>query len=183
MSAAGSNPASSATAPHPSSRQPATVAWKVVTVADGAGTSSYRIDTAVVLRAVGALFVLVGLAWVVVVLTAGSSVLHALAAVTVVLAVLSVWATIRPPRVLTLSDAGFRVRLVRGARTTAASWREVESVSSGPVRGTSAVVLTLSGGRSTVIPVFLLGRRNVEAQRDIHQRLNDAYGYRHLDAP
>jgi hypothetical protein len=153
-------------------------------VADGPGTSSYRLDTAVVLRAVGALFVLVGLAWVAAVLMAGgSSVLLALAAVTVVLAALSVWATIRPPRVLTLSDAGFRVRLVRGARTTAAGWREVQSVSSGPVQGTSAVVLTLSGGRSTVIPVFLLGRRNVEAQREIHQRLNDAYGYRHLDAP
>jgi hypothetical protein len=152
-------------------------------VADGSGTTSYRLDPAVVLRAVGALFVLVGLAWVVVVLTSGgSSVLLGLAAVTVVLAALSVWATIRPPRVLTLSDTGFQVRLVRGARTTAAGWREVESVSSGPVRGTSAVVLTLSGGRSTVIPVFLLGRRNVEAQRDIHQRLNDAYGYRHLDA-
>jgi hypothetical protein len=153
-------------------------------VAEARGTTSYRLDTAVVLRVVGALFVLVGLAWVVAVLTArGSSLIVALAAVTVALAGLSVLATIRPPRVLTLSDTGFRVFLVRGAGTTAAGWREVESVSSGPVRGTSAVVLTLSGGRSTVIPVFLLGRRNVEAQRDIHDHLNDAYGYRHLDAP
>ena len=76
--------------------------------------------------------------------------------------------------------AGMRTTVAAG--TTTAEWDDVESVDSGVVRGTPAIVLALTGGRSTVVPLSLLGRRNVEAQRDIHKRLNDAYGYRHLDS-
>ncbi|MDX6318078.1 MAG: hypothetical protein QOD35_1478 [Nocardioidaceae bacterium] len=150
---------------------------------DGRGPTSYRLDPAVLLRVAGSLLVVLGLACVVVVVTVGSSpLLLVLAALTVLLVVVGAVATLRPPRILTLSDRGFRVSLVRGAGTTSASWDDVESVDSGVVRGTPAIVLALTGGRSTVVPLSLLGRRNVDAQRDIHNRLNDAYGYRHLDS-
>jgi hypothetical protein len=152
-------------------------------VPDGRGPTSYRLDPAVLLRVAGSLLVVLGLACVVVVVTVGSSpLLLVLAALTVLLVVVGAVATLRPPRILTLSDRGFRVSLVRGAGTTSASWDDVESVDSGVVRGTPAIVLALTEGRSTVVPLSLLGRRNVEAQRDIHNRLNDAYGYRHLDS-
>jgi hypothetical protein len=150
-------------------------------VSDGRGTTSYRIDAAVVVRVVGSLFVVVGLAWVLVILTAGrSAALVAVAVVTVVLAAGAVWASIRPPRVLTLSEDGFRVSFVRGAGSKTGTWDEVEAVDAGLAGRSPSIVLTLTSGRSTVIPVSLLGRRNVEAQRDMHDRLNDAYGYRHL---
>jgi hypothetical protein len=152
-------------------------------VSDERGTTTYRVDAAVVIRVVGPLFVLVGLAWVLVVLTAGrSAALLVVALVTIALAAAAALASIRPPRVLILTDAGFRVSLVRGAGTKAGSWDEVESADSGMAGRSSSIVLTLTSGRSTVIPIYLLGRRNVEAQRDIHDRLNTAYGYRHLDA-
>ena len=150
---------------------------------DGREPTTYRLDAAVVLRVVGSLFVVLGLACLVAAVTVGSSPLVlVLALLTVLLVVVGAVATLRPPRILTLSDRGFRVSLVRGAGTTSAEWEDVESVESGVVRGTPAIVLALTGGRSTVVPLSLLGRRNVEAQRDIHQRLNDAYGYRHLDS-
>jgi hypothetical protein len=158
-------------------------------VSEERGTTTYRVDAAVVVRLVGALFVLVGLVWVavvlwvVVVLTAGrSAALVVVALVTVTLAGAAVLALMRPPRVLILTDTGFRVSLVRGAGTKAGSWDEVESADSGMAGRSSSIVLTLTSGRSTVIPIYLLGRRNVEAQREIHDRLNTAYGYRHLDA-
>ncbi|MDX6366792.1 MAG: hypothetical protein QOK30_1868 [Nocardioidaceae bacterium] len=150
---------------------------------DGRGPSTYHLDAAVVLRVAGSLLVVLGLACLVVALTVGSSpLLLVLAALTVLLVMAGAVATLRPPRILTLSDRGFQVSLVRGAGTTSGQWDDVESVDSGVVRGTAAIVLALSGGRSTVVPLSLLGRRNVEAQRDIHNRLNDAYGYRHLDS-
>jgi hypothetical protein len=150
---------------------------------DGRAPTTYRLDPAVVLRVAGSLLVVLGVACLVVALAVGTSpLLLVLAALTVVLVVVGAVTAARPPRVLTLSDRGFRVSLVRGAGTNAAHWDDVESVDSGVVRGTPAIVLALTGGRSTVVPLSLLGRRNVEAQRDIHDRLNDAYGYRHLDS-
>jgi hypothetical protein len=153
-------------------------------VADARGTTTYRLDGAVVMRVAGSLFVVVGIAWALIALTAGKTpLLFAVAALTVVVAGLSLVAAIRPPRILTLSDTGFQVSLVRGAGTAAANWDEVEAVDSRLAAGTASIVLTLTEDRSTAIPLALLGRRRVEAQREIHDRLNDAYGYRHLDAP
>jgi hypothetical protein len=150
-------------------------------MSDGRGITTYRVDAAVVVRVVGSLFVVVGLAWVLVVLTTGrSAALVAVAVVTVFLAAGAVWASIRPPRVLTLSETGFRVSSVRGAGAKTGTWDEVESVETGLAGRSPSIVISLSAGRSTIIPVSLLGRRNVEAQRDMHDRLNDAYGYRHL---
>jgi hypothetical protein len=151
-----------------------------------AGTTratTYRLDKAVVLRVLGPLLILIGALWLVVVLVdAGSTVVGVVAGLTVVIVAVAAVAFVRPPRVLELSETGFRVWLVRGTGTSAASWSDVTSVDTHVAQGTRSIVVDLSGGRSTVIPVSLLGRRNPEARREIHDRLNTANGYRHLDA-
>ena len=144
----------------------------------------YRLDAAVMVRVLGPLFVATGVAWVAVTLTGFASwIVLVMATVTLVLVVASVVAVVRPPRVMTLSDTGFHVFLVRGAGATAGTWMEVDSVETTAARGVPSIVMLLSGGRSTVIPLSLLGRRAIEAQREIHDRLNAAHGYRHLDSP
>ncbi len=152
-------------------------------MATTSGSTTYRLEPAMVWRAIGPAFVVIGLAWVLVsLLDGGSPVRITLASVTFALVVAGVVAVLRPPRVLTLSPGGFRVSLLRGAGTASGDWVEVDSVDTTVARGGPSIVMTLSGGRFTVVPLSVLGRRNAEAQREIHDRLNDAYGYRHLDA-
>ncbi len=144
----------------------------------------YRLDAAVMVRVLGPLFVATGVAWVAVTLAGFASwIVVVMAIVTLVLVVASVLAVVRPPRVMTLSETGFHIFLVRGAGTTASTWLEVDSVETTTARRVPSIVMKLSGGRSTVIPLSLLGRRAVGAQREIHDRLNTAHGYRHLDSP
>ncbi len=147
------------------------------------GTTTYRIDQSVVLRAVGPILVLIGLLWALAaVLGTGTPVRVVLGLVTTGFIGAAVVAVVRPPRLLALSGAGFRVSLIRGSGTPAADWSEVESVDTRDDRGGRSVVIDLSDGRFTVVPVSLLGRRSQESRREIHDRLNAAFGYRHLDA-
>ena len=92
-----------------------------------------------------------------------------------------------PPVLLELSVDGYRMRNVRGGGVQAASWSEVESVAGGAGGGGSArrgdgpvVLVTLSGDRTTTIPVGLLGPLAIVAEREMHTRLNSAFGYRRL---
>ncbi len=148
------------------------------------GPTTYRLDPAVVLRAAGPVFVVVGVCWVLLALAGGGTALRALVALlTLALLVAAVVALIRPPRVLTLSADGFRVSMVRGVGAASADWSEVDSVDIRVARGSPSIVVALTGGRSSVVPLSLLGRRGLEALREIHDRLNQAHGYRHLDAP
>jgi hypothetical protein len=94
----------------------------------------------------------------------------------VVLARLVVW----PPAVLVLTADGYRVRHLRGAGARAASWREVEGVQTRTTSDGPAIVVELADGRTSVVPLALLGPRAGEAQREIHERLNTAFGYRRL---
>ena len=145
------------------------------------GTRAYRLDRAVVLRVVGPLFVLVGVAWMF--LTAvggGAAPAVVMAVLTLALALGSAVALYRPPIVVALTEGGYRVSLVRGAGVSAASWSDVEYVDTNVAGGAPSIIITLHGGRTTVIPLSLLGRHHVDTQRDIHNRLNTAFGYRHL---
>lgn len=145
------------------------------------GTRAYRLDRAVVLRVVGPFFVLVGVAWML--LTAvggGATPALVLAVLTLAVALGGAVALYRPPVVVALSEDGYRVSLIRGAGVSAASWSDVDSVDTNLAGGAPSIVITLHGSRTTVIPLSLLGRHHVDAQRDIHNRLNTAFGYRHL---
>ena len=79
-----------------------------------------------------------------------------------------------------LESHGYRVRNVRGRGVAEASWSEVETVTGGPGTEGAVMQITLRGGRSSVVPLVLLGPQAVVAEREIHERLNAAFGYRRL---
>jgi hypothetical protein len=147
--------------------------------------SDYRLAPALGARFVGGL--LVGLAVVLVLVTllvalldlpiavllaiAGAGALGALLAGHVV--------TLRVP-VVHLDPEGYRVRLVRGAGVTAASWREVTEAVTATPGGAPVVVLRLTGGRSTTIPVRALAADREDFVRDLREHLQRGQGLRPL---
>ena len=141
--------------------------------------SAYRLSIVHVIRMVAPFEVLVGLAWIV---TALLGLPHGwtlvLVGLTVALALAGAYLFIRPPTVLTLTEAGYRVGFARDTGRRKASGREVESVGTADAAAVAVLVFTLADGGQSAIPVSLLGARNSEAQREVHERLNRAYGYR-----
>jgi hypothetical protein len=85
-----------------------------------------------------------------------------------------------PPLLLEVSSHGYRLVNVRGGGVPSAGWAEVESVATGRQDSSFVMQVTLSGGRSTSVPVSLLGAQSVAAEREMHSRLNAAFGYRRL---
>jgi hypothetical protein len=85
-----------------------------------------------------------------------------------------------PPLLLEVSSHGYRLANVRGGGVPSASWSEVESVATGRADNGLVMYVTLNDGRSTSVPVSLLGARSVAAEREMHSRLNSAFGYRRL---
>ncbi len=127
--------------------------------------------TAVVLAVLWVLAALVGFAW-------WSLVLVGVGAVVMVGCLLRF--VLVPPLLLEVSAHGYRLRNVRGAGVTRAAWSEVDSVAGGAGVEGAVMLVTLTDGRSTTVPLVLLGHRAVEAERDMHRRLNSAFGYRRL---
>ena len=150
-------------------------------------TSEYRPAPGLLLRAFG---VLVGAAGVVLVLVAlavallgwpsgvltGAVVVGAITVVVLALAGLVVRRTV----VVRLDDAGYRLRLLRGAGTKQARWRDVEDLVTAEVRGTRAVVVRLRDGTTTTVPVAVLDSGAERFVEDVRARLDRAHGYRRL---
>lgn len=86
----------------------------------------------------------------------------------------------RRPTVVSLTDVGYRVRMVRGAGVMAARWTDVEDVVAATVSGEKAVVLRLRDGGTTTIPVRLLDADPEAFARDLQQHLNTGHGYRRI---
>lgn len=82
--------------------------------------------------------------------------------------------------VLHVDAEGFRVRLVRGAGVKAAAWSEVEDASTASPRDIPVVVLQLTGGRTTTLPVQALAIDREEFVRELQRRLRDGQGLRPL---
>ena len=141
--------------------------------------SVYRLGTAHVVRLVAPFEVLIGIAWI---LTALMGMSHGwtvtLAVITVAVAVAGAYLFVRPPRVLSLTETGYVIGFVRTRGRAAARWREVDSVTSADAAGVPVLVFQLTDGGRSALPLSLLGARNGEAQREVHERLNNAYGYR-----
>jgi hypothetical protein len=143
--------------------------------------TAYRLSSAHVLRLVGPIAVLLGLAWVVCSLAGlARAWTVGIGAVSIAAAVVGAYLFMRPPRILTLTADGYRIGLVRGAGRAGASWREVESVGTADTASGPAMVFRLADGGRSVLPLSLLGPRKVDAQREVHERLNSAFGYRPL---
>ena len=82
--------------------------------------------------------------------------------------------------VVRLTEAGYRVRLVRGAGVTSATWKEVAEAATGTPRGIPCVVLQLHDGRTTTIPVAALAADREEFVRDLQAHLQHGQGLRPL---
>jgi hypothetical protein len=82
--------------------------------------------------------------------------------------------------VLRCTDAGYRVRLVRGAGVTEARWSEVEQVVATYRRDVACLELRLRDGRTTTIPVGVLQVDRDELVRHVQGRLQHGHGLRPL---
>jgi hypothetical protein len=148
--------------------------------------SDYRLSQPVVVRMMGALLVLLGV--VVLLMTLGVGVLGVPTVVLSVGIVLVALLLLAAALVLTrgvtlvrLDDAGYRVRLVRGAGVQQARWTDVEDVVATTVVGERCVVLRLRDGRTTTIPMRLLRTSPEAFVKDLQGHLNRGHGYRRIN--
>jgi hypothetical protein len=92
---------------------------------------------------------------------------------------------LKPPVVLELSDAGYRVRMLRGAGTARqAAWTEVAKVRRQRLAPGTCLVLALNDGARTVVPLALLEGGVTTGQRleaDLRSRLDHSHGQRRLN--
>ncbi|WP_460831922.1 hypothetical protein [Nocardioides hungaricus] len=151
-------------------------------------TSDYRLAPALGARFLGVLLVL--LAVVLAVLTLSVAVLAWPAGVLVGAAAVGLagilatgWLVLRGLPVVRLTADGYRVRMVRGAGATAASWVDVTEAVAASAGGTPVVVIRLRDGRSTTIPVPALAADREEFVRDLQRHLQGGSGLRPLDGP
>lgn len=147
-------------------------------------SSGYRLAPAVAARLIGA--ALVASAVLVLAATLLVAALGWTAWIVLVVAVIAVAGTgglalaIRRTPVVSLDDAGYRVRWVRGAGTKAAAWREVEDAVAASPSGIDCVVLRLRDGRSTSIPVAAVAADRDEFAVQIRDHLTRGEGLRPL---
>lgn len=147
--------------------------------------SDYRFSRALLVRSVGAVLVVLGvlvvlLAVLVSLLDLPGAVLTVGVVVAVALVVGAALAASRLTTVLSLDETGYRVRLLRGAGTRAARWREVEDAVTMVIAGHDCVVLRLKDGRTTTIPVDVLETTPEALLEELSRRLDRGHGYRRL---
>ena len=147
--------------------------------------SEYRFAPAISARIVGGLLVVVAVLLAVltlVVAVAGLSVLVLAGAAVIGVAGVFVaghLVTRRVP-VVRMDAGGYRVRLVRGAGAYAAAWPEVQEAVTATPQGLPVVVLRLTDGRTTTIPVTLLDVDREQFVRDLQGHLRRGQGLRPL---
>ncbi|HSE10065.1 MAG TPA: hypothetical protein VLB29_15495 [Nocardioidaceae bacterium] len=90
------------------------------------------------------------------------------------------WLT-RRASVVHLEEAGYRVRLVRGAGVKQARWTDVEDVVATTVGREKCIVLRLRNGGTTTIPVRMLAGSPDAFVKDLQQHLNTGHGYRRIN--
>ncbi len=147
--------------------------------------SDYRFASPLVVRFLG--LVLVGLGLLTVLAVTLAAVLQLPAVVVTVIVVVVAVAVVVTGFVLTrltplvhLDDAGYRVRLLRGAGVKAARWRDVEDVVTTTVHGHDCVVLRLRDGRTTTVPVAVLDAPREVFVQDLRTHLDAGHGYRRI---
>jgi len=150
----------------------------------GSTSSDYRLSPALGARLMGTLLVILALALFAA--TALVALLHLPLDLLVVLAVVGlvgvfvVGYALRKKYVVHLDDEGYRVRLVRGAGVTEASWKDVEEVVAASPRGIDCLVLRLSDGRTTTIPVSAVAADRDDFARDVRDHARRGEGLRPL---
>jgi hypothetical protein len=145
--------------------------------------SDYRIASALLVRVVGAGFVIGGLPVLLLVLLGGALgwPVTSLLLVIVVAWLLGLGIAVVVPRVapvVRLDDVGYAVRWVRGAGVRRGRWKDVEDVVATTVEGARCVTLRRRDGTATVIPVDILAGSTDAFVRDLQHHLNRGHGYR-----
>ena len=150
-------------------------------------SSDYRLSPAFGARLVGLLVVLLAvlvfLATGVVALLDLHTVVLVPVALVVVALILGLGAYLRRTPVVRLDEHGYRVRLIRGAGVKRAGWKEVDDAVTATPRDLPCVVLRLTDGRATTIPVAALDVDREEFVRDLRAHLQRGHGLRPLDGP
>jgi hypothetical protein len=82
--------------------------------------------------------------------------------------------------VLRCDEEGYAVRLVRGAGTRAARWKDVAEAATATPAGTPCLVLRLHDGATTTIPVEALAVDREQFVREMQRRLAAGQGLRPL---
>ncbi|MCW2747375.1 MAG: hypothetical protein JWP10_517, partial [Nocardioidaceae bacterium] len=81
---------------------------------------------------------------------------------------------VRPPRVIRLSAHGYRIGRVPEGGVVSDEWIRVEKVKVESLAAGLCLVLVLTDGRVTTVPLSLVAQRSGELQREVHERLNTA---------
>jgi hypothetical protein len=141
------------------------------------GIRRFRWSRAHGLRIVGMVLVVLAVVWLAAAL-AGFAMWSVLLLVVVALAAVGclLRLIVLPPLLLEVSSDGYRLHHVRGGGVEQARWAEVATVEGGG----EIMSITLASGEVTVVPLSLLGDQGGAAEREVHDRLNAAYGYRRL---
>jgi hypothetical protein len=147
--------------------------------------TDYRFSTPLLVRSMGAALALVGVLLLVVgllvsVLDLPVAVLTGALVLAVLVVVVGGFLLTRATALVHFDEAGYRVRLLRGAGVKQARWREVEDVVTATVSGHDCVVLRLRDGRTTTIPVKVLDASPQAFIDDLRRRLDAGHGYRRL---
>ncbi len=148
---------------------------------DSPAASSYRLAPALGARLVGrsliTLAVLVLLATGVGLLVGGGWLpAGIIAAVGLVLVGGWAWWLLRVAWALRLTSEGYVVRLLGGIGATAARWADVTELLASSPGGEPCLVLQLSDGRATRVPMAALAADPDAVAVDVRRRLRDAHG-------
>ena len=144
-------------------------------------SSDYRLAPAIGARLLGS--ALIGLALLVFLATVLAAVLDLSALFVAVVAGVGLAAVLVAGHLLTrrayvvrLGEAGYQVRLVRGAGVREARWKDVEDAVTASPRGVDCLVLRLRDGRTTTIPVQVLAADREEFARAVRAHLERSSG-------
>lgn len=142
--------------------------------------TSYRLAPALGARLVGrSLVTLAGLVLVatVVGLLAGGGLVPAVLVAVVGSVLVAGWAwwLLRVAWALRLSDEGYAVRLLGGIGAGGAGWADVTELSASSPGGEPCLVLRLSDGRATRLPMAALAADPDAVAVDVRRRLRDAH--------
>jgi len=149
-------------------------------VTDAVPDTSYPLARALGARLVGrslvTLAILVALATLVgAVAGAGWVPAGVVAVVGVVLVAAWAWWLLTRARALSLTTEGYAVRLLTGVGVTAAPWSRVGEATAASPGGERCLVLTLTDGRTTRLPMSALDADADVVASDVLQRLRDAH--------
>ena len=88
---------------------------------------------------------------------------------------------LRPPAVVVLDDAGYRIRNLRGGGVPSAAWTEVRQVTLQDSAAGQVLVLECRSGERSMLPLALLGGEQADALiRRVNRSMSLAHGIRPL---